>query len=76
MYFYILTFDVKYKTVNKNCYSHKACTQLFILLSLNPKGCVCGGWGGGGGAKMPGGQEIVCQFSQGHAMVTKILDYL
>ena len=27
----------------------------------------------GGGAKVPTGQEIVCHFSQTHAMVTKIL---
>ena len=36
---------------------------------LNPKG-------GEGGPKVPAGQEIVCHFSQGHAMVTKILDFI
>ena len=25
---------------------------------------------------MPGGQEIVCHFSQGHALVTKILEFI
>ena len=46
---------------------------LDILISLfvwfNPKRC-------GGGPKVPAGQEIVCHFSQGHAMVTKILDFI
>ena len=32
------------------------------LIFFNPKGR-------GGGPKVPGGQEIVCHFSQGHAMV-------
>ena len=36
---------------------------------LNPKG-------GGGGPKVPAGQEIACHFSQDHAMVTKILDFI
>ena len=31
---------------------------------------------GGGGPKVPTGQEIVCYFSQGHAMVTKNLDFI
>ena len=35
---------------------------------FNPKGC--------GGPKVPTGQEIVCHFSQGHAMVTKIIDFI
>ena len=30
----------------------------------------------GGGPKVPTGQEIVCHFSQGHAMVTKSLDFI
>ena len=30
----------------------------------------------GGGPKVPTGQEIVCHFSQGHAMVTKNLDFI
>ena len=37
---------------------------------FNPKG------GGGGGPKWPTGQENVCHFSHGHAMVTKILDFI
>ena len=36
---------------------------------LNPKG-------GEGGPKVPAGQEIVCHFSQDHAMVTKNLDFI
>ena len=32
--------------------------------------------GEGGGPKVPTGQEIVCHFSQGHAMVTKSLDFI
>ena len=36
---------------------------------LNPKG-------GGGGSKCPIGQEIGSHFSQDHAMVTKILDFI
>ena len=36
---------------------------------LNPKV-------GGGGPKVPAGQEIVCHFSQDHTMVTKILDFI
>ena len=36
---------------------------------LNPKGC-------GGGPKVPGGFLIGCHFSQDHAMVTKILDFI
>ena len=36
---------------------------------FNPKGC-------GGGHKVPTGQEIVCHFSQDHARVTKILDFI
>ena len=36
---------------------------------FNPKGC-------GGGPKVPSGREIVCHFSQGYAMVTKILDFI
>ena len=36
---------------------------------LNPKG-------GGGGPKVPAGQEIACHFSKDHAMVTKILDFI
>ena len=36
---------------------------------FNPKG-------GGGGPKVPAGQEIVCYFSQDHAMVTKNLDFI
>ena len=36
---------------------------------LNPKG-------GGDGPKVPAGQEIVCHFSQDHAMVTKNLDFI
>ena len=39
------------------------------ILWLNPKG-------GGGGPKVPAGQEIACHFSQDHAMVTKILDFI
>jgi hypothetical protein len=31
---------------------------------------------GGGGPKVPAGQKIVCHFSQGHAMVTKNLEYI
>ena len=34
-----------------------------------PKNC-------GGGRILPGGQEIVCHFSQDHAMVTKFLDFI
>ena len=30
----------------------------------------------GGGPKVPGGQEIVCHFSQGQVMVSKILDFI
>ena len=41
---------------------------MFIRYVFKPKGC-------GGGPKVPGGQEIVCHFSQGHAMITKILDF-
>jgi hypothetical protein len=37
---------------------------------LNPKE------GGGGGPNVPTGQEIACHFSQDHAMVTKILDFI
>ena len=40
------------------------------LPSITPKG-----WGGGG-LKVPTGQEIVCHFSQDHARVTKILDFV
>ena len=29
-----------------------------------------------GGPKVPSGQEMVCHFSQVHAMVTKILDFI
>ena len=36
---------------------------------FNPKG-------GGGGPKVPAGQKIACHFSQDHAMVTKILDFI
>ena len=36
---------------------------------FNPKG-------GGGGPKVPAGQEIACHFSQDCAMVTKILDFI
>ena len=35
----------------------------------NPKGC-------GGCPKVTAGREIVCHFSQSHAMVTKILDFI
>ena len=42
--------------------------RLFTIL-FNPKG-------GGGGPKVPAGQEIACHFSQDHAMVTKILDFI
>ena len=45
--------------------------QLVKYFPLNPKG-----GGGGGGPKVPTGQEIVCHFSQGHAMVTKNLDFV
>ena len=38
-------------------------------VSINPKRC-------GGGSKWPTGQEIACHFSQDHAMVTKILDFI
>ena len=31
---------------------------------------------GGGGAKVPTGQEIACHFSQDHTVVTKILDFI
>ena len=47
-------------------------TELVTALighSFNPKG-------GGGGPKVPAGQEIACHFSQDHAMVTKILDFI
>ena len=37
---------------------------------FNPKG------GGGGGPKVPSGVSIGCHFSQDHAMVTKILDFI
>ena len=37
--------------------------------ALNPKG-------GGGGPKWPYGFSIGCHFSQDHAMVTKILDFI
>ena len=30
----------------------------------------------GGRTKVPSGWEIVCHFSQGHAMITKILDFI
>ena len=30
----------------------------------------------GGGPKWPTGQENVCHFSHGHAMLTKILDFI
>ena len=36
---------------------------------FNPKG-------GGGGLKVPAGQEIACHFSQDHTVVTKILDFI
>ena len=36
---------------------------------INPKG-------GRGGSKVTAGQEVVCHFSQGHAMVTKHLDFI
>ena len=42
--------------------------EYFGCSFINPKGC-------GGGPKVPGGQEIVSHFSQGYAMVTKILDF-
>ena len=48
--------------VTKNCLSEG-------IPSLNPKG-------GGGGSKCPIGQEIGSHFSQNHAMVTKILDFI
>ena len=35
----------------------------------------CGGGGGGGGI-LPIGQEMACHFSQDHAMVIKILDFI
>ena len=41
-----------------------------LLSDINPKGCR------GGGPKVPSGQKIVCHFSQGHAMVTTILDFI
>ena len=37
---------------------------------FNPKRC------GGVGSKWPAGLEIACHFSQNHAMVTKILDFI
>ena len=42
---------------------------MFIRYVFNPKGC-------GGGPKVLSGQEIVYHLSQGHAMVTKILDFI
>ena len=30
----------------------------------------------GVGPKVPSGWEIVCHFSQGHVMVTKVLDFI
>ena len=43
---------------------------VYLLTShFNPKGC-------GRGPKVPSGREIVCHFSQGDAMVTKILDFM
>ena len=44
--------------------------QLHLSMCVNPKGC------GGGGAKVPTGQEIACHFSQDHTVVTKILDFI
>ena len=47
--------------------------SIFLMIRFdhfNPKGGV------GGGSKVPAGQEIVCHFSQGYAMVTKILDFI
>ena len=40
-----------------------------VVLIVNPKG-------GGGGLKVPAGQEIACHFSQDHTVVTKILDFI
>ena len=40
-----------------------------MTMHINPKG-------GGGGPKVPAGQEIACHFSQDCAMVTKILDFI
>ena len=39
----------------------------FTLLTLKEAGV---------GPKVPAGQEIACHFSQDHAMVTKILDFI
>ena len=39
------------------------------VMSVNPKG-------GGRGPKVPSGFSIGCHFSQDHAMVTKILDFI
>ena len=41
------------------------------IKNINPKRP-----GGGGGLRQPIGQEIACHFSQDHAMVTKILDFI
>ena len=40
---------------------------ILVFLTLNDAG---------GGSKWPTGQEIACHFSQDHAMVTKILDFI
>ena len=39
------------------------------FIRINPKGC-------GGCPKVTAGREIVCRFSQSHAMVTKTLDFI
>ena len=41
----------------------------FVTKLVNPEGC-------GGGSKCPYGFSIGCHFSQDHAMVTKILDFI
>ena len=47
--------------------SDKDCTKKNPILTLKEAG---------GGPKRPTGQETVCHFSHGHAMVTKILDFI
>ena len=54
----------------KENFSYKVkLTQYSVLGHFNPKG-------GGGGLKVPAGQEIACHFSQDHTVVTKILDFI
>ena len=64
-----LSVDICRLEVGRGLRNTNVCTLLFEKKDINPKGCR-------GGPKVPSGFSIGCHFSQNHAMVTKILDFI